>query len=142
MTQSSLDLNNPKHAHADERLRSDIIIWIGTVRPDGRPHFVPVWFLWDEGTVLVFSKPDQKVRNLQKNSNVVLALDDTKGGNDVILIEGEAALLEQGSVTTTHPDYAAKYGQELTEMGWTPESMSKEYNMPIRITPTKIRVDG
>jgi hypothetical protein len=31
----------------DLPLRALRSIWISTTRPDGRPHAVPVWFVWD-----------------------------------------------------------------------------------------------
>jgi len=140
MAQTTLDLSNPKHAHAAERLRENIIIWLGTVRPDGRPHLVPVWFLWDGETILIFSKPDQKIRNLRQNPRVTLALDDTANGNDVIGLDGEATLLPAGEVSPTLPAYTAKYGALLQEMNWTPEFMASEYTEAIRIQPTRLRI--
>ena len=47
--------------HVEERLRSNEMIWLVTVRRDGRPHSIPVWFLWESATLLIFSK-----RNAQK----------------------------------------------------------------------------
>jgi PPOX class probable F420-dependent enzyme len=126
-------------AHAEERLRRDLMIWLSTVRPDGRPHLVPVWFLWDDDTVLIFSKPDQKIRNLRHASAVVLALDDTATGEDLVIVEGTAALLPAGDVDPTLPAYAEKYAGKLREMGWTPASMATSYTEAIRITPTKFR---
>ncbi len=137
MDRSSLDLSQPRHAHADERLRNDLMIWLGSVRPDGRPHLVPVWFLWDGDRILIFSKNDHKIRNLQNNQRVMLALDDTKGGDDVVMVEGEAALLERGSVTPALPAYEEKYAAKLAQFNWTGESMGREYTEPISITPTK-----
>ncbi|HUP27425.1 MAG TPA: pyridoxamine 5'-phosphate oxidase family protein [Chloroflexia bacterium] len=137
MSRSSLDLSQPKQAHTDQRLRTDAIIWLGTVRPGGRPHLVPVWFLWDGDTILIFSKNDHKIRNLQGNNRVMLALDDTKGGGDVVMVEGEATLLERGSVTPALPAYAQKYAQQLAQYKWTGESMGREYTEPISITPAK-----
>ena len=139
MAQSTLDMSNPKHVRVDERLRTNTIIWLGTVHPVGKPHLVAVWFLWDGETILIFSKPDQKIRNLQSNTRVIVALDDTRGGDDAITIEGEAALLERGSVTPALPLYAEKYAYLLAEYGWTGESMGREYTEPIRITPTRFR---
>ena len=133
-----LDLTRSEDAHVDERLRSDLMIWLCTVRPDGRPHSVAVWFLWDGAQFLIFSQPNkQKLRNLQHNSNVVLALDNTKNGGDVIVIEGKAELLKDANVDATLPAFAEKYAEQLKDMGWTAESMAADYSQGIRITPAK-----
>jgi PPOX class probable F420-dependent enzyme len=137
-----LDTTNPRVAQAAERLRNNLIIWLGTVRPDGRPHLVPVWYLWnpDTDTILIFSKPDQKIRNLQQNPNVTLGLDDTDTGEFVITMDGTATLLPREEVNTTLPAYAQKYATKLSGMGWTPESMSESYTEPIFIKTTRYRM--
>ena len=142
MAQARLDLTNKRDAHIDQRLRSDIIVWLSTVRPDSRPHTAAVWFLWDSEHILIFSQPNQKVRNLHQNPSVVLALDNTHGGDDVITIEGTAELLDNPALTTALPAYVAKYGDHIADLGWTPESMSQSYSQAIRITPTKLHVIG
>jgi PPOX class probable F420-dependent enzyme len=54
-----------------ERLRADELIWLPTVRRNGRPHSVPVWFLWEGETIVVFSKPhNQKICNLRHNPRI------------------------------------------------------------------------
>ncbi len=138
MAKTNLDLTQDKDKHIEERLRSAPIVWLGSVRPDGRPHLVPVWFLWDGATILIFSIPDnQKLRNIAHNPNVTLAVDDSKGGNDPIVIEGLAELLPDGSVATTMSAYAEKYATLLTEMGWSAATMAPNYSQAIRITPTR-----
>ncbi len=134
---ATLDPGQSKDAHILERLERDPIIWLTSVRPDGRPHSVPVWFLWDEGTVLIFSRTDQKIKNLRANPNVVLALDNTEKGNDVVLFEGTAEVLSETSLEVMNAVYAAKYQPQLDEYKWTLESMAKDYSQPIRITPTR-----
>jgi len=134
-----LDLARPRHAQIDQRLRAEPIIWLSTVRPDGRPHLVPVWFWWDDATVLIFSKPgSQKVRNLRHNSRVVLALDTADEGEDVALFEGQADLLGAGVAQATLPAFAAKYAALFVRTGSTPEQMAKEYSQAIRVTLTKL----
>jgi PPOX class probable F420-dependent enzyme len=99
---------------------------------------VPVWFLWDGSTFLIFSMPNnQKIRNLRHNPNVVVALDDTKHGNDVTIVEGKAELLNDANLSSTLPAYAEKYAPLLKEMRWTPEAMAADYSQTIRVTPTK-----
>lgn len=139
MQNATLDVTQPNNKHADERLRQDLMLWLATTRPDGRPHLVPVWFLWDGRTILVFSKPDQKIRNLRRNKNVMLSLDDTHDGADVVLVEGEAELLTPADVAASAPAYAEKYAAMLASNGWTLDSMAADYSEVIRITPTKFR---
>lgn len=136
---SLLDLTKERDKHIDHHLHRHKIVWLISVRPDGRPHAVAVWFLWDGETFLIFSKPkNQKVRNLRNNANVVLALDDTHKGDDPITVEGTATLLEPGEVDIALSAYAEKYKDDIKDLGFTPEQMAKEYSQPIRITPTRV----
>lgn len=133
-----LDLQKQRDAHFDARLHEELIIWLSTVRSDGRPHLVPVWFLWDSGTILMFSMPNvQKVRNIQHQSRVALALDTKDEGEDVVIVEGVAELLPDGTVDSTLPAYVEKYRVQMTVIGTSPEKMAREYTQAIRITPTR-----
>ena len=136
---SILDLTQERHAHIDQRLHNDEVIWLNSVRPDGRPHAVVVWFLWDGESVLMFSRPkNQKVHNIRHNSNVLLALDNTNSGDDPITIEGTATLLAQGEADAALAAYIKKYGEGIKLLGFTPEQMVSEYSQAIRITPTRV----
>ena len=105
-----LDLSDSEGAHIDSACAHEPIIWLSSVRPDGRPHLVPVWFLWDGAAILFFSKPAaQKVRNLRHNPQVMLALDSADEGEDVVLLEGRAELLGDDAPRSTLPEYAEKY---------------------------------
>jgi PPOX class probable F420-dependent enzyme len=134
-----LDLSDSKGAHIDRRLHVEPIIWLSSVRPDGRAHLVPVWFLWDGAAILIFSKPAaQKVRNLRHNPQVMLALDSADEGEDVVLLEGRAELLGNGAPQSTLPEYAEKYAALLTRIGITAASMAAEYTQTIRVTVERL----
>ncbi len=135
-----LDLNQARDAHIDHRLRTEPIIWLSTVRPDGRPHLVPVWFLWDRQTILFFSQPlAQKVRNLLHRNQVVLALNADDEGEDVVIVEGEATLLPAGTVDATLPAFVAKYARLMARIGTSPEAMAASYTQAIQVTPRRFR---
>jgi PPOX class probable F420-dependent enzyme len=135
-----LDVTTEWGQHAEQRLRSNIIAWLTTVGSDGRPYTSAVWFLWDGKTILIFSQPNkQKVRNLRKNARVTLALDETKEGDDVVIVEGIAELLDDPDVSAVLPTYVEKYGTHLQSMGMTSEAMAADYSQGIRVTPTKFR---
>jgi PPOX class probable F420-dependent enzyme len=136
---SLLDLTKERDTHIDHHLRKHAIVWLISVRPDGRPHAVAVWFLWDGESFLIFSRPNnQKIRNLQHNVHVLLAVDDTHQGADPITIEGTATLLEPGKFDATLPAFVEKYGDRLKHVGSTPEQMAQEYSQAIWITPTRV----
>ena len=134
-----LDFTQEKDQHINERLQKDMVMWLGTVRPNGKPHTVPVWFYWDGTAIIMFSKPkNQKLVNIRANNNVILAIDDTRGGEDVVTLEGTAELVEGTSVMNqVLAPYIAKYGELIKGFGWTNESMMAEYSQTIRITPTR-----
>ena len=133
-----LDLTNPKQAYVEERLRTNRILWLGSVRPDGRPHLVYVFFLWDGKHILIFSQPtSQKIRNVQHNPDVTLGLDETRDGEDMVILEGKAELLHDPAVNPTLPAFAAKYDAELQRVGLTPEAMAAVYSQALLITPTR-----
>jgi PPOX class probable F420-dependent enzyme len=130
-----LDSNDPDQAHTAERLRTAEILWLASVRPDGRPHLVPVWFLWEGETILLFSKPEnQKIRNIRQNPDVTVSLDATDHGNDVTVLEGVAQFLDDPDMTTVLPDYASKYNKLMADLGMTAATMAAEYSQAIRIT--------
>ncbi len=133
-----LDLSRERDAHIDHRLRAEPIIWLSTARPDGRPHLVPVWYLWDGRTILIFSEPGaQKVRNLRHSLHVVLALDTAEEGEDVVIIEGEATLVPAGTVDSTLPAYVEKYARLMARIGTSPEMMATRYTQAIQIMPAR-----
>src|SRR5262249_36666899 len=126
-----LDLRQPWEAHIDRRLRTEPVIWLTSTRPDGRPHIVPVWFLWDGSTMLIFSLPStQKVRNPRHNPAVMLALESARQGNEIILLEGHATLLDDPAVQATLPAFADKYAPLRQS---TPEDWAARFSQPIRI---------
>jgi PPOX class probable F420-dependent enzyme len=90
--------------------------------------------------VLIFSQPrKQKIRNLSTNARVTLALDDTKQGEDVVIVEDTAEILDNPDISATLPAYVEKYGAMMQDIDLTPESMAADFSVGIRVTPTKFR---
>jgi PPOX class probable F420-dependent enzyme len=79
-----LDTTSEAGARAEERLRSEEIAWLTTVRPDGQPQSVPMWFLWDGEGFLVYSRPGvRKLRNIEANPRINLNLNSNENGGDI-----------------------------------------------------------
>ena len=52
-----------------DKLQSQQVIWFCSVRPDGRPHLVPIWFVWVGGWIYVSTDPKSvKSRNIRANA--------------------------------------------------------------------------
>ena len=62
-----------------------------TVRPGGRPHVAPVWFLWEAGRVYVIAgNTAVKVRNVRANPAVALSIAADARPYQYVILEGQA----------------------------------------------------
>ena len=117
-------------------LEEEPIVWLSMVRPDGRPHLVPIWFWWDGEAVLIFSKPNaQKIRNLRGRPDVMLALGDADEDFDVGLLRGTAELLDRPTRDVVPAAHLAKYADRMAAIGLDAETYAATYSQVIRITP-------
>ena len=122
------------------RLRSNLMAWLTTVRPDGQPVTVPVWFLLrDDETILLYSRPEtDKLRNLAANPKVSLALDVNDLGRNIVRLEGTAGLAHDQRPANEHPAYLAKYIERMGSMFGTPEQFARLFSVALTITPTRL----
>ena len=106
------------------RLHSNLIAWLTTVRPDGQPVTVPVWFLLrDDETILLYSRPEKdKLRNIAANPKVSFALDVTDIGRNIVRLEGTARRAHDQPPANEHPAYLAKYTERLGHCSAPPNS--------------------
>ena len=119
-------------------LESQAVVWLSSIRPDGRPHVVPLWFHWNGESILVFSKPNaQKVRNLRSDPRVMIAVGDPNAAFDVELVEAIAEI--EGNSRRAHiaEAFATKYGRIAARAGLTIERFASVYAQPIWIRPTR-----
>jgi PPOX class probable F420-dependent enzyme len=132
------DLANPKHAAADERLRTEPVIWLTTVRADGQPQSSPVWFWWDGEMLSLLSMPSAgKLANIRANPRVSLNLDGDRLGGEIVTLEGTAEIVADDVIA---PAYFDKYDAGIRSLGSTPEEFSGAYSALVRIIPTRVRV--
>ena len=129
-------------AKTRRRLERELVAWLATVGADGRPSVVPVWFLWDGASFLIYSVPGVKVRNVEGNPNVELHLNSTSDGGDVVRIDGTARVARRQPPAYKVPAYVRKYRALIKSYGWTPESFSAEYHVPVKVKATKVRTQS
>ena len=136
-----IDVATKAGARAAARLRDEPILWLTTVTAAGQPQTSPVWFLWVDDEILLYSRADTpRPANIRANPRVAANLDSDGGGGDVLSIEGEARITrEQAVATDVPPAYVEKYAARVAANGWTMASFLVDYPVEIRIRPTHIR---
>ncbi len=135
------DAADPVHARLLDRLRAEEIGWLGSTGRDGYPHAVPVWFLWHDDTVLIFSSPGAaKVKNLRADPRALFHLEGGPRGEHLQLLQGTvefsdwptSAWLEQ-----VGDAFLQKYAEGIVEFGATPESFAADYPLALVFRPHK-----
>ncbi|HEX9098764.1 MAG TPA: TIGR03667 family PPOX class F420-dependent oxidoreductase [Candidatus Dormibacteraeota bacterium] len=132
-----MDSTTPRGKHIVARLKKEVVVWLATTNPNGMPLVVPVWFWFDGDTFLIYSVPGQKVRNIERNPMVALHLNSNPEGGDVVRLAGKAQLLRRQPPAYKVPAYIRKYRSLIKAYGWTPESFSADYRVPIRVRVTR-----
>jgi nitroimidazol reductase NimA-like FMN-containing flavoprotein (pyridoxamine 5'-phosphate oxidase superfamily) len=58
---------------AERELQNVGVFWVSTVRPEGRPHVVPLLAVWLDGALyFATSEGEQKAKNLATNAHVTI----------------------------------------------------------------------
>jgi len=136
-----LDTTTEAGDRADRRLREETMIWLTTVRSDGQPQSVPVWFLWDGETFLIYSRPNQqKLKNIGTNARVGLHLNANERGGDVVRAEGTAEVVQEIPPANEVGEYLEKYRESIARIGFDPDGFARAYSVALRVKPDRWRV--
>ena len=134
------DKNTERGANIERRLREEVVIWLTTVNGQRVPQPSPVWFLWDGTAFLIYSRPNTpKLRNIARSPGVSLNFDGDREGGEILIFTGEAAIVNDVPPAHEHPEYLAKYRDDIAGIGMTPESFAASYSVPIRVIPSSVR---
>ncbi len=103
-------------SEVEGRLSEAINYWLGSVRPDGRPHVVPKWAAWLDGRLYFDGSPETRhARNILVNPNVNVHLED---GTRAVILEGRARAIvpDEGLGLSLSQAYSRKYAP----LGYSP----------------------
>jgi hypothetical protein len=110
-----------------ERLSTEANIWLATTRPDGRPHLVPIWFVWHaEQFHILTIQTSVKAKNLLADPRASVALEN---GNQPVIAECTARRLDPPFAIELTEAFRHKYDWDITQDG--------EYNAMFALTPLK-----
>lgn len=112
---------------------------LATVRKDGRPHVVPIWFVLD-GDDLIFTTARTSVKGqaILRDGRVSLCVDDEEPPYAFVLVEGTAMATEDPEdLLRWATRIAARYvGEEQAEAFGKRNAVEGE--LLVRATPTKV----
>lgn len=103
---------------AEERLAASHDYWVATVRPDGRPHVMPVWGVWLDGAVWFSSGGrSRKARNLAADPRCTVTTDRAQ---EPVVLEGTAErVADLGRIgaflDATNAKYSTDYGLDFLD---------------------------
>lgn len=112
---------------------------LATVRKDGRPHLVPIWFVLD-GDTLIFNTGESTVKaaNMRRDPRVTICVDDENPPFSFIVVEGIATLeADSKDLKLWATRIGGRYmGSDKAEQFGERNSTAGE--LVVRITPTKV----
>jgi PPOX class probable F420-dependent enzyme len=112
---------------------------LATVRDDGRPHVVPIWFVLD-GDKIVFNTGQNSVKanNIQRDPRVSISVDDQTPPYSFVTIEGTVEISDDREECLHWATrIGARYmGEERAEEFG--KRNSTEGELTVRISPTKV----
>jgi len=103
---------------AEERLTRSHDYWLATTWPDGRPHVMPVWGVWDDGALWFSSSvPSRKARNLRRDPRCVVTTDDAL---EPVVLDGTAEVVTDHDglarfIGATNAKYDTDYGVDFLD---------------------------
>jgi PPOX class probable F420-dependent enzyme len=135
----SIDTSTEYGQRVERRLREEKLIWLTTIGPDQVPEPIPVWFLWDGSSFLVYSQPGKrKLKNIERNPGVALHFDGDGMGGNIITFKAEAGVSDDPPGDQV-PEFVAKYEAMIRRIGMDPKNFAKAYSVPLRVRPTQLR---
>jgi PPOX class probable F420-dependent enzyme len=119
-------------SEAERRLTVSHDYWCATVTPDGRPHIMPVWAVWEQGRLWFSSgMRSRKARNLADDPRCTLSTDDAR---DPVVLEGTAEqVTEPGRIAGFLAAVNAKYAAGITE-----EFLDPQVNGVFAVRPERV----
>ena len=121
------------------RIKKELVVWFVTAGKDGKPQAVPVWFLFDGDSFLIYSAPGIKERHVRENRNVELHLNTDEAGDVVVRVAGQAKIVTNEKPADKVPAFIRKYGSQIKGFGWTNAEFSRRYPHAIRVRELKFR---
>lgn len=116
-------------SYAEQRLTEARIYWVSTVGVGGRPHLMPVWAVWLDGTAQFSTgRESRKTRNLRADPRCSVAAQCSNDA-EAVVVEGTAGQIDADALGAFAAAVEAKYSFDMGAM----------LDQPVfAVTPSKI----
>ncbi len=136
----SIDFSTDHGKRVQQELEKQEIIWLTTVAKSGTPQPNPVWFQYADGNIYVYTQENAvRLKNFVENDRVSLNFNTSPDGEQVTVITGRISIDDTFPKVKDNPAYIEKYAAGIKAIGSTPEKMSADYPVVMRIKPEKLR---
>ena len=134
------DPKTPFGERVRHRLREDVVVWLTTVASDLTPQPNPVWFLWENDSLLIYNRPTaRRLAHVRTRPRVSLNFDGNRRGGDIVVITGSAQVSENEPAPHENALYLAKYRAMMVRVSGSLEEFSRRYGVPLRVRELRAR---
>lgn len=125
-------------AQVRRRLTDDLIGWLTTVSPKGRPSPRPIWFLWDGARCVFYSQPEAaKMRHLIAHDKAALHLNSDEQGGAIVVLSGRARPIPDAPPADRWPGLLDKYADLLVTIGMSADHFVSTYSVALEFVPER-----
>ena len=119
-------------AWAEGRLVRSLYYWVATLKPDGRPHVMPVWGAWNQGAFWFSgSRGSRKILNIKQNSACTVTTDNAR---EPVVVEGTAEFVDNRALLAIFLNRInTKY-----RTSYTLDFLDPEVNACVKVRPSRV----
>ena len=119
-------------AWAECRLLGSRYYWVATVRPDRRPHVMPVWGAWNQGAFWFSgSGGSRKILNIKYSRACTVTTDNAR---EPVVVEGTAEIVENRALLAIFLNRVnTKY-----RTSYTLDFLDPEVNACVKVKPSHV----
>ena len=119
-----------------EFLERPLVAVMVTLRADGSPHAIPIWYEYRDGEFIVFTSDTfVRVKNLRRDSRAAITVSNHEAPYMYVSAEGPVSITSDG-VAETGLSIARRYMGERGDRFL--EEVLDEHSVLLRLTPERI----
>jgi PPOX class probable F420-dependent enzyme len=112
---------------------------IATVMKDGSPHVTPIWYMYEEGKIIINTTTDRvKYRNVKRDPRVCFLVDD---GYPYVILFGRGRIANERDPLKDIEALAIRYTGEENGKKAARERYWKQKRVSIEIIPDRVFSD-